>query len=64
MGARVTVDGRLVGTTPLVITEVSAGSHRVQIEADRHKPWTTTVDVPPGQRVRVAGSLEEGTPQR
>jgi Protein kinase domain/PEGA domain len=63
-GARVTVDGRLVGTTPLVITEVSAGSHRVQIEADRHKPWTTTVDVPPGQRVRVAGSLEEGTPQR
>jgi serine/threonine protein kinase len=60
MGARVTVDGRLVGATPLLLTDVSSGSHTIQLQADGHKPWQTTVQVKMGERTRVAASLEEG----
>jgi hypothetical protein len=60
MGARVTVDGRLVGVTPLLLTDVSSGSHTIEMQADGHKPWQTTVQVKVGERTRVAGSLEEG----
>ena len=60
MGARVTVDGRFVGATPLLLTDVSSGSHTIELQADGHKPWQTTVQVKVGERTRVAGSLEEG----
>jgi hypothetical protein len=57
-GARVLVDGRLVGTTPLLLDEVGAGDHAVRLELDGHDPWTTTTRVTGGERVRVSGSLE------
>jgi hypothetical protein len=60
MGARVTVDGRLVGVTPLMLTDVSSGSHTIVLTADGHRPWQTTVQVKMGERTRVAASLEEG----
>jgi len=60
MGASVTVDGRVVGVTPLLLTDVTSGSHTIQLQADGHKPWQTTVQVKMGERTRVAGSLEEG----
>lgn len=60
MGARVTVDGRVVGVTPLLLTDVSSGSRTIQLQADGHKPWQTTVQVKIGERTRVAASLEEG----
>ena len=60
MGARVTIDGRLVGATPLLLTDISPGAHTITLEADGHKPWQTTVQVKMGERARVAGSLEEG----
>jgi hypothetical protein len=61
LGARVSIDGNYVGTTPLLATEIAPGARAVRIEMDGHKPWTSTVDVPAGQRVRVAASLEEGS---
>jgi PEGA domain len=57
-GARVLLDGRAVGTTPVQLGDVSAGTHVVRIELDEHRPWTTSARVVSGQVIRVAASLE------
>ena len=58
-GATVRLDGRVVGRTPLVISDVRAGSHDVRIELAGFRGWLTSVDVRPGARARVAASLEQ-----
>lgn len=58
-GARVFLDERAVGTTPLDLPKVSAGSHVVRLELDGFKRWTASVQVVAGERNRVAASLEE-----
>ena len=57
-GARVMLDGQLVGTTPVVVPDVASGTHRVRVERDGYQAWVTTVDVQPSDQVRVAASLE------
>jgi hypothetical protein len=56
-GARVFVDGRIVGTTPLLVPEVTSGSHAVRIDLSGYERWVTAVTVVPGTRQRVAASL-------
>jgi serine/threonine-protein kinase len=58
-GARVLVDGRLVGTTPLLLDAVEAGDHIVRLEMDGFSTWSTTMRVMGGERNRVSGSLEQ-----
>lgn len=58
-GATVTVDGQIVGRTPLVISNVRPGGHDVGIELAGFRRWSTSVDVRPGARARVAASLEQ-----
>lgn len=60
-GANVLIDGRVVGATPLVLSDLAPGPRQVRIELPGHRPWTTTATVVAGQRVRVAASLEEST---
>lgn len=57
-GARVFLDGRQIGTTPLVSARVPAGSHVVRVDRTGFLPWTTSIQVASGQRVRVTASLE------
>jgi hypothetical protein len=57
-GARIYVDGRLLGTTPLTVQSVAPGARTVRFQLDGYRPWATRVDLTPGQRVRVAASLE------
>lgn len=57
-GAQVFVDGRLVGTTPLLLSAVRPGTHAVRIDLRGHRRWVASVDVAPGERQRVAASLE------
>jgi hypothetical protein len=57
-GARVYVDGRLVGTTPWRSAEVRPGSRVVRLELDGYAPWATTVDLEPGGARRLAASLD------
>ena len=57
-GANVFVDGRLIGRTPLVVPDVAPGSHAIRLELSGHLRWQTTATVIPGERLRVAGSLE------
>ena len=57
-GARVFIDGKPVGTTPLSVAEIPIGSHVVRLELPDHRIWSTTARVSSGQQVRVTGSLE------
>jgi hypothetical protein len=58
-GAQVFVDGRVVGRTPLVIPGVRSGGHDVRIELSGFRRWSTSVQITPGSRTRVAASLEQ-----
>jgi hypothetical protein len=57
-GARVLLDGRAIGTTPLQVGDIRAGAHVVRLELANHRPWTTSTRVVAGETTRVTGSLE------
>jgi protein kinase-like protein/PEGA domain-containing protein len=57
-GARILVDGRLAGTTPARVPEVTIGSHVVRLELTDHRPWSASTRVAAGEETRVTGSLE------
>ena len=57
-GARVFVDGRAVGTTPVSIPDVAIGSHVVRLELSDHRSWSAVTRVTAGTQERVTGSLE------
>ncbi len=57
-GAQVTIDGRLMGTTPMRVPDLSPGSHTIRLDLAGHKSVTTTVVVRAGQQVPVRVSLE------
>jgi hypothetical protein len=57
-GARVFVNDRLVGSTPLALPGLPAGPARIRIELDGYQPWVTTVRVGAGDDTRVTASLD------
>jgi len=57
-GAQVTIDGRVVGTSPIRVPELAPGAHVVRLELAGHKSVTTTVVVRAGQVTPVKVSLE------
>jgi PEGA domain len=59
IGAAVTVDGRSIGVTPVLIDDLSPGAHRVVLQIPGFNLWATTAEVKAGSRTRVAASLEQ-----
>jgi PEGA domain len=57
-GAEVFLDEQRVGSTPLSLARVAAGTHGVRIALPEHRAWSTSVRVTPGSSLRVAASLE------
>jgi serine/threonine-protein kinase len=57
-GARVLVNDRLAGSTPLAIPALPAGPAKVRIEMDGYQPWATMVQVKAGERTVVTASLD------
>ena len=57
-GARVFVDGRAAGTTPLRVTTITVGRHEIRFELAGYRPWRTEVTIVAGSETRVSGSLE------
>jgi serine/threonine protein kinase len=57
-GARVFVNDRLIGITPLAVPDMPAGPATVRIEMDGYQAWTTTVQVTAAEPARVNASLE------
>jgi hypothetical protein len=57
-GAKVFIDGRFVGTTPLVLPEVDAGEHALHLDREGYQRWSSSVRIVPSERNRVAASLD------
>jgi serine/threonine protein kinase len=57
-GAKVYVDGKLVGTTPFSMRDVRAGEHAVRLERDGYRRWSSSVRVVASEQNRVTASLE------
>jgi serine/threonine protein kinase len=57
-GAKVFIDGKEAGTTPLKKPELSIGAHVIRLELKDHHTWTSSVRITSGEEQRVTGSLE------
>jgi hypothetical protein len=57
-GAQVFIDGRLVGTTPLVLPDVPVGDHALHLDLDGYQRWASAIRILPSERTRVAASLD------
>jgi hypothetical protein len=57
-GAKVFLDGRLIGTTPLEVPAVRAGEHAIRLEYDGYRRWSSAVRVVANEATRVTASLE------
>jgi hypothetical protein len=57
-GAKVFVDGKLVGTTPLTLPAVPAGDHAVHLDLDGYRRWSSAIRIIPTAKNRVAASLD------
>jgi hypothetical protein len=60
-GARVSVGGRVVGSTPMVLQDLPAGSCVVRVEADGYELWSTAARVVANQRTRLTAVLQRGS---
>jgi len=52
-GARVAIDNAYLGITPLLSPTLVAGKHNVRVEATDCFPWTSRVDVRPGEELQI-----------
>jgi hypothetical protein len=52
------LDGKLIGTTPLVVSTVGVGEYAIRLDRDGYRRWATTVRIASGERSKVAASLE------
>jgi TonB family protein len=57
-GARVSVDGKRVGTTPLEALAVSPGLRTIEISYKGFRPWTQTVEARAGDTIPLLARLE------
>jgi PEGA domain len=48
----------LIGTTPLLLSNVAAGARHLRIELSGYQIWTTAVQIKPSGRFRVSARLE------
>ena len=59
VGAQVLLDNKLIGTTPLFMSQLSSGSHEVRLELPGFKTYSSSIQVEPNTRFRLAVQLEE-----
>jgi hypothetical protein len=57
--AKVFIDGKLAGSTPLQLAGLDAGEHVVRIELDGYRRWSSSVRVVASEQNRVTASLEK-----
>ena len=58
-GARVSIDGRIIGETPIRVTDVTPGEHHIEVtlEPDAYEPWSIQVIVTAGHEEKVLAVL-------
>jgi serine/threonine protein kinase len=57
-GAKVILNGKPAGVTPLRLNEQPVGAYEVRLELADHQAWTATARVVGGETARVTGSME------
>ena len=57
-GAQVTVDGQLMGVTPLVGLKLPARSHVLRVDLDGHERWSASVQVVANKTTRVVTKMQ------
>lgn len=62
-GARVLVDGRLVGETPVKGITLGVGKHKVRIRKDGYLAWAENVTISGGKKRRITASLKKEPPK-
>jgi hypothetical protein len=55
----VSVDGRVVGTTPVVRLELAAGTHRVEVRSDDGSTAVLSLTIQPGEHTRKTIQLDD-----
>lgn len=61
-GARVFVNGALVGSTPLDLNNLPVGSRAVRIEADGYEGWSASTRIVANQQTRMSATLARAKP--
>ena len=59
LGAQVFLDNKLIGATPLFMSQLSPGSHEVRLELPGFRTYSSSIQVEPDRRFRLAVQLEE-----
>jgi len=59
LGAQVFLDNKLIGTTPLFMSQLSSGSHEVRLELPGFRTYSSSIQVEPSRRFRLAVQLAE-----
>jgi len=62
--ARVLVDGRRVGETPLSDVEVSPGDHRIRVEKEGYEPYRRRIRIERGRSMSLYVDLSEARPRK
>ena len=57
-GAKVILNGKPAGVTPLRLNDQPVGAYEVRLELADHQAWTATARVVGGETARVTGSME------
>jgi hypothetical protein len=58
-GAKVFIDGKPAGATPLTLPRLGTGEHEVRLEHEGYRRWSSSVKIVSGERNRVTASLEK-----
>jgi hypothetical protein len=55
LGAHVSFDGQPVGDTPMTLTDVAPGEHRIDVTVNEnaYEPWSSAVVVTAGQQDKL-----------
>ncbi len=63
--AKVTIDGKEYGTTPILIPEIIIGNHNITLSLSDYKTKSTTFEVKEGEQTNLKYELEKSiTPQK
>ncbi|MCP4412824.1 MAG: PEGA domain-containing protein, partial [Gammaproteobacteria bacterium] len=57
-GAAIFIDGKIVGKTPVIVTDPSPGTHTIELKLDGFETWSEKVEIMPGKEVALAAVLQ------
>ena len=57
-GAKTMLDGKEVGNTPVIITDLKPGAYNVKVIMDGYNNWTESIDVIPGNEISLSATLK------